>query len=809
MPSPSHNPSKAKRFRVAFSFAGEKRDFVAKVAAILAKRFGKAAILYDKYHEGEFSRSDLAFYLPDLYEKEADLVVAVFCPDYDKKEWCGLEWSAIFGLLKKRNVEEVMLTRFDRVEGKGLRGLAGYTDLDNRTPEQAAEIIIERLKANGIDTKRRKRTDSVRSGVTCTSATPNNLPRVPSFFGRTDELKRIADALSPKTRTWGVLIDGPGGMGKTSLAIRAAELASTAQFHRIFFLSCKERRLTAEGERPLSDFVTPGYLDMLNEIARLLKKPDLAKQPEAERSRLLIDALEPAFALLILDNLESLPKDQQNRLFEFLSQLPPSCKAIATSRRRTDVDARIIRLAKLDEDAALALIAELAIDRPLLAAATIEERTHLYEETGGNPLLLRWVAGQLGSGRCRTVARALDFLRNTPADNDPLEFIFGDLLERFTENETKTLAALTYFSQQVEVKLIAELANVSKTAAETALGDLSNRALVVPDEEERHFALVPMVAEFLRRKRPEVVAETGSRLEKRAYALILENGYRESDHFPALDKAWPTLAPALSLFLVGPNRQLQTMCSALFQFFNFTGRYDESLSINQQAEVKAEAAGDYLNAGWRAYEAGWFYYLRGEADAVLACARRAESHWATADCGAHARAHASRLRGISHEMKRDYPAAIAVYRDGLALQRKLSAESEGVAMVLNDLAGAEQAAGDLATAEQGYREALRVAAAVGYAEGIAFITGNLAGVMLDRGDWSRAEALSREALALSQKLGRQDLVASDSDRLAKALLQQGKAADALPHSQRAVEIFARLRLPDLESAQATMRQCEV
>ena len=49
----------AKRFRIAFSFAGEKRDFVAQVAAILAKRFGEAAILYDKYHEAEFSRGDL------------------------------------------------------------------------------------------------------------------------------------------------------------------------------------------------------------------------------------------------------------------------------------------------------------------------------------------------------------------------------------------------------------------------------------------------------------------------------------------------------------------------------------------------------------------------------------------------------------------------------------------------------------------------------------------------------------------------------------------------------------------------------
>src|ERR1700741_873882 len=130
-----------KRFRIAFSFAGEKRDFVAKVAEILKQRFGQERVLYDKFHKAEFSRGDLAFYLPDLYEKAADLVVAVFCPDYDKKEWCGLEWNAVFGLLKARKVGEVMLTRFERVEGKGLHGLAGYTDLDDLTPVQAADVI--------------------------------------------------------------------------------------------------------------------------------------------------------------------------------------------------------------------------------------------------------------------------------------------------------------------------------------------------------------------------------------------------------------------------------------------------------------------------------------------------------------------------------------------------------------------------------------------------------------------------------------------------------------------------------------------
>jgi len=75
----------AKRFRVALSFAGEKRDFVAQAAAIRAARFVEAAILYDKYHEAEFALRDLGLYLPDLYHDQSDLVIIVVCRDYQQK----------------------------------------------------------------------------------------------------------------------------------------------------------------------------------------------------------------------------------------------------------------------------------------------------------------------------------------------------------------------------------------------------------------------------------------------------------------------------------------------------------------------------------------------------------------------------------------------------------------------------------------------------------------------------------------------------------------------------------------------------
>src|SRR6266568_94457 len=137
-----------KRFRIACSFAGEKRDYVAKVAAILAQRFGELAILYDKYHEAEFARYDLGIYLPKLYRDESDLVVAVLCPEYNQKPWTGWEWVAIHAQLTKKEGSKIMLCRFEHAHVDRLFEGAAFVELDDKTPEQTATLILQRLAIN-------------------------------------------------------------------------------------------------------------------------------------------------------------------------------------------------------------------------------------------------------------------------------------------------------------------------------------------------------------------------------------------------------------------------------------------------------------------------------------------------------------------------------------------------------------------------------------------------------------------------------------------------------------------------------------
>ena len=136
-------PESTKRFRVALSFAGERRPFVELVAARLASQLGQPRVLYDAYYEAEFARVDLDTYLQRLYHDESELIAIFLSADYERKEWCGLEWRAIRDLIKKRKGDSVMPLRFDATEIPGLFSGDGYVSIRDRTPDVIAVLILE------------------------------------------------------------------------------------------------------------------------------------------------------------------------------------------------------------------------------------------------------------------------------------------------------------------------------------------------------------------------------------------------------------------------------------------------------------------------------------------------------------------------------------------------------------------------------------------------------------------------------------------------------------------------------------------
>jgi nucleoside phosphorylase/tetratricopeptide (TPR) repeat protein len=636
----------------------------------------------------------------------------------------------------------------------------------------------------------------------------STLPTQPYFFGRVEELKTIASALLPETRAWGALIDGPGGIGKTALAIRAA--INAEGFEHKIFITAKVRELTAEGDKKLTDFTRPTYLAMLDELGRELGIDGLEKLPPDDRPNELRLVLAGKKALIIFDNLETLPEDERTRLYQFLSRLPEGNKAIVTSRRRTDVDARIVRLDRLAKDEALELIAELATKYPRLDHSSLKEREDLYEITQGNPLFIRWIAGQLGreNSKCRTIAEACAYIDKTPKGNDPLEYIFGDLLENFSDDETKVLAALTYFNLPAKPKWIADMTDLPERAVETALEDLTDRSVLTSDPSAQAYFLPPLTAKFIRTRRPETVTQTGDALVNRTFALVVQYGGDDNfDGFHTLDEEWYFISIALPSLLKGDNYSLQIVCSELSQFLNFTGRWDEWLWLQEQAEVRANFSGDKERAGWRAYTAGYVYSLRNQPVEVLACAERAAEYWQ--DSIPRNNAFAIQLHGLSFELDNDFSRAILSYREALEIMQHIAVDSKDAAIILISLANAESGNNDFESAYCDYKEALRIAKKVNYQEGIVYITCSLAEIALNHERWVEAESLAREGLALAEKVGRQELIASDCHFIAKALLKQKiNLYDALTLCSRSVEIMTRLRYRELPEAKETLAEIE-
>ena len=644
----------------------------------------------------------------------------------------------------------------------------------------------------------------------------STLPSRRPFFGREKELEAVAKFLQPGHVGWGVVLDGPGGIGKTALALEAAHCAPAEHYPLKLFVTAKSRRLDPDGEHDLLDNRVDDYYALLTEIGLALGRDDIRRIPQAQQPDLVRHALMAQRVLLVLDNLEIFSREERRRIYDLLESLPSTCKAIVTTRRRDDTAARTLRLDKLDIDAAKQLLADLGKRWEPLTRLTEAELQRLYAETGGNPLLLTWTAGQLGrnQGRCRTVEDAVARLQEAHKrqklddKNDPLAFIFGDLLDTFTEDETKVLAALAYFTEPARLIWLLPLAELSKTAALTALDDLRDRALLIEDETQSTWFLPPLAARFLRLRRPEAVGAAGQRLEAEAYALAMQQGGDDNAPLTELESAWPSIHAALPLLIAGDNARLQTVCDELDRFLHYTGRWDVQLKLSQDAEAKALTVGDNHNAGWRAYDAGWIYYLLGKAGAVLGCAERCTQHWQQAGSGVREQATAINLGGIGHELLKDYPKAITAYEQALQLLRPINPESEDVAMGLNDLAEAKQASGDLDGAEADFNDALRIAKKRGDRGIIADLTSNLAELALARNDWPAAEVLANEAMLLARDIRRMEFIAENHHRLAQALLNQQRANVALPHAKAAVKIFTRLRHRDLAEAEATLAACE-
>ena len=244
-----------RRFRVGLSFPGEKRDYVRRVAESLAAALGRENVLYDEYLEAELARPNLDLYLGALYREETQLLVPFLCADFQRKNWCHIEWRQIRDLLFHSAAERIMPFRFDDAPIPGMLQIDGYVTIGDRAPHAVAELILQRLHSRASES-------STHRPAVHTTLVAWNVPyaRNPFFTGREEMLASLRERLESSGHA-GLTqaLSGLGGIGKTHTAIEYA-YRYRDEYRAIFWVSADTEITAKESLVDISEIL--GLVDL-------------------------------------------------------------------------------------------------------------------------------------------------------------------------------------------------------------------------------------------------------------------------------------------------------------------------------------------------------------------------------------------------------------------------------------------------------------------------------------------------------------------------------------------------------------------
>jgi hypothetical protein len=132
-------------FDVGFSFPGEERVLVEKIAVELERRIGPNSYFYDNNYISQLARPSLDSLLQDIYQNRSRLIVVFISSNYQNKDWCGIEFRAIKEIMMARDHSKIMLIRTDDGVVDGIFKTDGYVDARRFTPSELAAFIHERV----------------------------------------------------------------------------------------------------------------------------------------------------------------------------------------------------------------------------------------------------------------------------------------------------------------------------------------------------------------------------------------------------------------------------------------------------------------------------------------------------------------------------------------------------------------------------------------------------------------------------------------------------------------------------------------
>ena len=662
-----------------------------------------------------------------------------------------------------------------------------------------------------------------------------NLPAQPTpFLGRQAELQLIGARLAQAECRLLTLL-GPGGIGKTRLAIEAASLHNHLFLHGAHYVALEhvpspQMLAAAIGDALLLTFT--GRHSAATELSSYLRPKEL---------------------LLILDNIEHLT-DGVGLLVELLNQAP-GLKLLVTSREQLnlrgewlfEVDGMRMPAAQGEEDPTTSSAVQLFLQcarriRPSepIVAAELPDVARVCRLVGGSPLAIELAATWLPALSCREIAQAiaddLDFLAGSetdrPARHRSLRVVFNHSWSRLSDIEQVTFARLSVFRGGFTHQAARQV-----TGASAALLSALVRKSLLHHDEAEHFHIHEMLQRFAAGRLAEMttsvdgIGEAGLTQERHCGYFLNFLAQREE----ALKGRWQAQAlreiteeldnvRAAWAWAIAHNRlyEIVAACGGMYLYYLIKGQShagEEVFRLASQMDAWAAAAERWgqtrLRLCWGACalrlghyqvarellgqvlaasidgqaprervfalnQLGMVACLQGEyteanryLQEALALSQESDDPWEMAA----ALSYLGNTYFFLGEFSGEYGQARQYYQQALTLYETMG-NDWGLGKTLNDLGAVIDHTGDLVAARRIYQKSLDVCQAIGARRGTATALNNLSYLMRLTGAYAEAKRYAEESLLIYREIGDERGVVFALTNLGKAVVLLGECEEA-------------------------------
>ncbi|RKY17629.1 MAG: hypothetical protein DRP90_06515, partial [Planctomycetota bacterium] len=702
-----------------------------------------------------------------------------------------------------------------------------------------------RTLAAGLGVKPTAETTSLYERIRASRGTPPlPLPPQPTpFVGRKGELRGIIRRLANHDCRL-LTLWGPGGVGKTRLALEVAARLRNAFLHGVYFI-------------PLATVSPPASLRLPYAIAEALHIP---LQGTGEPTARLFDFLREKESLLVLDNFEHLLDGVP--LLAKLLETAPEVKLLVTSREqlrsRWEWLFEVRGLPVPDEttrqpgrfDGVRLFIRQARRVRPGFAPEKeMAAVTHICRTVEGLPLGIELAAALLGEHTADEIAtgidRALAFLhspmQDTPARHRSLQAAFDYSWRLLSPDEQTAFRRLSVFRGGFEEEAAQEI-----TAATPArLKALKAKSLLRrgPDGRYEMLEVLRQYAEERLLEAKEEWEETRARhgeyyatmlrrlwsdvrQGKRAFPLAaiereLENiqaAYRravERDDWQALGAMLPVLSDFYkrrSRFREGAQAATEavavlrravergedgaraTLCICLTRrgiMLYALGQHNEARATFEESLRLAEETGDKWE---QALVLNNLAILFNEEDGNyrVAC-RLFEKSLGLFSAVGDRRMEAVLLNNLAltHRILGEHDKARRLTRESLRICRERGFKTEEARAVLS-LGLVAHGQEEYEEAIRRYREGLALFRELGDRWGEAMTLGNLGVVLMEKKDYEEARRVLSESLTLRREVGNRLGIVIALNNLARAAREMGDEETAASHLSAALSLASEI-----------------